>query len=217
MFFIWKSHVQARHVYEWSCSLFSCLATDKPTPPLNPVDIIESNSTCIEFKWRPPKDDGGSPITDYILERQQIGRNSWKKLGKLGPEPKYRDVDVDHGRKYCYHVRAETDQGVSEMMETDDIQAGTKGKPSYKHTRFICDSAKVTFSKFESFFQRTLELPLNQKLLVRSKTASIWLGLHPVILEAPTFWDTMWRNARMAVICGAWSTQPTSPSKVKNF
>ncbi|XP_030275284.1 immunoglobulin-like and fibronectin type III domain-containing protein 1 [Sparus aurata] len=102
---------------------------DKPTPPLNPVDIIESNSTCIEFKWRPPKDDGGSPITDYILERQQIGRNSWKKLGKLGPEPKYRDVDVDHGRKYCYHVRAETDQGVSEMMETDDIQAGTKAYP----------------------------------------------------------------------------------------
>ncbi|KAK7916433.1 hypothetical protein WMY93_012194 [Mugilogobius chulae] len=86
----------------------------KPTQPLGPVDIIESCSTLIEFKWRPPKDNGGSPITDYILERQQIGRNSWKKQ------------DVDHGRKYCYHIRAETDQGVSDMMETDDIQAGTK-------------------------------------------------------------------------------------------
>ncbi|XP_073323736.1 immunoglobulin-like and fibronectin type III domain-containing protein 1 [Pagrus major] len=102
---------------------------DRPTPPLNPVDIIESSSTCIDFKWRPPKDDGGSPITDYIMERQQIGRNSWKKLGKIGPEPKYRDSDVDHGRKYCYHIRAETDQGVSEMLETDDIQAGTKAYP----------------------------------------------------------------------------------------
>lgn len=65
---------------------------------------------------------------NYILERQQIGRNSWKKLGKIGPEPKYRDTDVDHGRKYCYHIRAETDYDISEMMETDDIQAGTKGK-----------------------------------------------------------------------------------------
>uniref|UniRef100_A0A3P8U4T1 Immunoglobulin like and fibronectin type III domain containing 1, tandem duplicate 3 n=1 Tax=Amphiprion percula TaxID=161767 RepID=A0A3P8U4T1_AMPPE len=104
----------------------------KPTPPLGPVDIIESSATCIEFKWRPPKDAGGSPITDYILERQQIGRNSWKKLGKIGPEAKYRDIDVDHGRKYCYHIRVETDQGTSEMMETDDIQAGTKypGPPS---------------------------------------------------------------------------------------
>ncbi|XP_075952955.1 immunoglobulin-like and fibronectin type III domain-containing protein 1 [Anarhichas minor] len=102
---------------------------ERPTPPLGPVDIIESSSTCIEFKWRTPKDNGGSPITDYILERQQLGRNSWKKLGKIGPEPKYRDADVDHGRKYCYHIRAETDEGISEMMETDDIQAGTKAYP----------------------------------------------------------------------------------------
>ncbi|XP_053301115.1 immunoglobulin-like and fibronectin type III domain-containing protein 1 [Pleuronectes platessa] len=102
---------------------------DKPTPPMGPVDIIESSSSCIDFKWRPPKDSGGCPITDYVMERQQIGRNSWKKLGKIGPEPKYRDTDVDHGRKYCYHVRAETDHGISEMMETDDIQAGTKAYP----------------------------------------------------------------------------------------
>lgn len=110
---------------------YRCLVfytTDKPMPPLGPVDIIESSSSCIEFKWRPSKDSGGCPVTNYILERQQIGRNSWTKLGKIGPETKYRDTDVDHGRKYCYHIRAETDQGISEMMETDDIQAGTKGE-----------------------------------------------------------------------------------------
>lgn len=110
----------------------SCFTSDKPTPPLGPVEIIESSSTCIDFKWRVPKDNGGCPITNYILERQQIGRNSWKKLGKIGPEPKYRDTDVDHGRKYCYHIRAESDYDVSEMMETDDIQAGTKGKQEAK-------------------------------------------------------------------------------------
>uniref|UniRef100_A0A3Q2E6V2 Immunoglobulin-like and fibronectin type III domain-containing protein 1 n=1 Tax=Cyprinodon variegatus TaxID=28743 RepID=A0A3Q2E6V2_CYPVA len=102
---------------------------DKPTPPQGPVDIIESSSSCIEFKWRAPKDNGGCPIVNYILERQQIGRNSWQKLGKIGSEPKYRDTDIDHGRKYCYHIRAETDQGISEMIETDDIQAGTKAYP----------------------------------------------------------------------------------------
>ncbi|XP_061741426.1 immunoglobulin-like and fibronectin type III domain-containing protein 1 [Nerophis ophidion] len=105
------------------------IVLDRPTPPLGPVDIIESSASCIDFKWRPPKDNGGSPITNYILKRQQIGRNSWKKLGKIGPEAKYRDTDVDHGRKYCYHIRAENDQGISEMMETDDIQAGTKAYP----------------------------------------------------------------------------------------
>ncbi|XP_034725239.1 immunoglobulin-like and fibronectin type III domain-containing protein 1 [Etheostoma cragini] len=115
---------------------------DKPTPPLGPVEIIESSAACIDFKWRVPKDNGGSPITDYILERQQIGRNSWKKLGKIGPEAKYRDIDVDHGRKYCYHIRAETDQGISEMMETDDIQAGTKAYPGPPSTPKIISAFK---------------------------------------------------------------------------
>lgn len=131
------------------------LTTDKPTQPLGPVDIIESSSTCIEFKWRSPKDDGGSPITDYILERQQIGRNSWKKLGKIGPEPKYRDTDVDHGRKYCYHIRAESDQGTSEMMETDDIQAGTKGEQSDKahQTCFFSQSQQHSGQKKKKLSQ----------------------------------------------------------------
>ncbi|KAM9799892.1 immunoglobulin-like and fibronectin type III domain-containing protein 1 [Syngnathus typhle] len=102
---------------------------DKPTVPLGPVDIIDGSANCIAFKWRPPKDNGGSPITNYILERQQIGRNSWKTLGKIGPEPHYRDLDVDHGRRYAYHIRAENQQGISEMMETGDIQAGTKAYP----------------------------------------------------------------------------------------
>ncbi|XP_033823233.2 immunoglobulin-like and fibronectin type III domain-containing protein 1 [Periophthalmus magnuspinnatus] len=123
-------------------AITNLLVLDKPTPPMGPVDIIESSSTLIEFKWRPPKDNGGSPITDYILERQQIGRNSWKKLGKIGPEPKYKDMDVDHGRKYCYHIRAETDQGVSEMIETDDIQAGTKAYPGAPSTPKIVSAFK---------------------------------------------------------------------------
>ncbi|KAM9759805.1 immunoglobulin-like and fibronectin type III domain-containing protein 1 [Menidia menidia] len=115
---------------------------DKPTPPLGPADIIESSASCIDFKWRPPKDNGGSPITNYILERQQIGRNSKKKLGKIGSEPKYRDTDVDHGRKYCYHIRVETDQGVSDVMETEDIQAGTKAYPGPPSTPKIVSAFK---------------------------------------------------------------------------
>ncbi|XP_007546994.1 immunoglobulin-like and fibronectin type III domain-containing protein 1 [Poecilia formosa] len=114
----------------------------KPTPPQSPVDVIESSSSCIEFKWRPPKDSGGCPVTNYVMERQQIGRNSWQKLGKIGPEPKYRDTDVDHGRKYCYHIRAETEQGISDMIETDDIQAGTKAYPGPPSTPRIVSAFK---------------------------------------------------------------------------
>ncbi|XP_076597441.1 immunoglobulin-like and fibronectin type III domain-containing protein 1 [Chaetodon auriga] len=105
------------------------IVLDKPTSPLGPVEVMESSATCIEFRWRPPKDDGGSPVISYIMERQQVGRNTWKKKGEIPGVPTYRDVDVEHGRKYCYRVRAVTAEGTSEAMETDDMQAGTLAFP----------------------------------------------------------------------------------------
>lgn len=95
---------------------------------MGPIEVLEASSSCVEFKWRSPKDDGGSPILNYNLDRNQIGRNTWMKLGNIPPEAHYKDNDVDHGRKYCYRIRAITAEGSSGVFETDDIQAGTKGE-----------------------------------------------------------------------------------------
>ncbi|XP_037539779.1 immunoglobulin-like and fibronectin type III domain-containing protein 1 [Nematolebias whitei] len=97
---------------------------DKPTSPLGPAEVMENSASCIEFKWRAPKDDGGSPVINYMLERKQVGRNTWKKIKENPGVPKYRDTDVDRGRKYCYRIRAVTSEGTSEAMETDEMQAG---------------------------------------------------------------------------------------------
>ncbi|KAM8754346.1 immunoglobulin-like and fibronectin type III domain-containing protein 1 isoform 2-T3 [Acanthopagrus schlegelii] len=105
------------------------IVLDKPTPPLGPAEVTENSPMCIEFKWRPPKDDGGSPVINYVMERQQVGRNTWKKLGEIPGVPSYRDTNVEHGRKYCYRIRAVTTEGTSEVMETDEMQAGTLAFP----------------------------------------------------------------------------------------
>lgn len=67
-------------------------------------------------------------MISYMLERQQVGRNTWKKIGEMKGGPAYRDTDVDRGRRYCYRIRAVTAEGISEAMETDDMQAGTFGE-----------------------------------------------------------------------------------------
>uniref|UniRef100_A0A672J1G3 Immunoglobulin like and fibronectin type III domain containing 1, tandem duplicate 1 n=1 Tax=Salarias fasciatus TaxID=181472 RepID=A0A672J1G3_SALFA len=103
---------------------------DKPTSPQGPAEVTESSASCIEFRWRPPKDDGGSPVVSYAVERRQVGRNTWKKLGETPGAASYRDTDVEHGRRYCYRVRAATAEGVSEVMETDDMQAAFPGPPA---------------------------------------------------------------------------------------
>ncbi|XP_035237681.1 immunoglobulin-like and fibronectin type III domain-containing protein 1 isoform X6 [Anguilla anguilla] len=103
---------------------------DKPSPPLGPVEVVENSASCINMKWRPPKDDGGSQLQEYALERQQVGRNTWTKLGQIpSATAAYKDTNVEHGRKYCYRIRAVNEEGVSEPMETEDIMAGIKAYP----------------------------------------------------------------------------------------
>ncbi|KAK2851686.1 hypothetical protein Q5P01_007962 [Channa striata] len=122
-----KIKIKNEHGFTEAISQLTVL--DKPTPPLGPAEVTESSPTCIEFRWRPPKDDGGSPVINYTMERQQVGRNTWKKLGEIPAVPCYHDTDVDPGRKYCYRIRAVTAEGTSEAMETDEMQAGTLAFP----------------------------------------------------------------------------------------
>uniref|UniRef100_A0A3Q2VEL1 Immunoglobulin-like and fibronectin type III domain-containing protein 1 n=1 Tax=Haplochromis burtoni TaxID=8153 RepID=A0A3Q2VEL1_HAPBU len=107
------------------------IVLDKPTPPQGPVDIMESAVTSVEFKWKPPKDNGGCPIANYIIERQQVGRNKWTSLGEIpGNSPSFKDSDVDPGRRYCYRIRAKTAEGISDYLQTEDIPAGYPGPPA---------------------------------------------------------------------------------------
>lgn len=44
---------------------------DVPTPPQD-VDVTEVFQTNCKVSWKPPKDDGGSPIMHYVVERQDL-------------------------------------------------------------------------------------------------------------------------------------------------
>ena len=97
------------------------------------MDIVESAVTSVEFKWKPPKDSGGCPITSYIIERQQVGRSKWTNLGEIcGSDASYRDSGVDPGRRYCYRIRAKTAEGLSDYLQTEVIAAGVLRKNNFR-------------------------------------------------------------------------------------
>uniref|UniRef100_A0A8C6NLT6 Immunoglobulin like and fibronectin type III domain containing 1, tandem duplicate 2 n=1 Tax=Nothobranchius furzeri TaxID=105023 RepID=A0A8C6NLT6_NOTFU len=108
--------IKLKNDHGFAEAISQLIVLDKPSAPLGPAEVMESSATCIELKWRPPKDDGGSPVISYILERQQVGRNTWKKIGEIPGVPSYRDTDVDRGRKYCYRIRAVTSEGTKGLM-----------------------------------------------------------------------------------------------------
>lgn len=92
------------------------------------MEVVESTSSVIELKWKPPKDDGGSAVTNYIIERQQVGQPIWKKLGDVSADRlTFRDRNVTHGRNYIYRIYAENPEGIGEPLVTESTMAGTLG------------------------------------------------------------------------------------------
>ncbi|CAL1609095.1 unnamed protein product [Knipowitschia caucasica] len=102
------------------------IVLDRPGPPDGPMETVETTSTVIEIKWNPPKDDGGSAVTHYIIERQHARQSLWTKLGDVSADKTtFRDRNVTHGKKYNYRIFAENPEGMSDPLETtDSIMAG---------------------------------------------------------------------------------------------
>ncbi|XP_023810732.1 immunoglobulin-like and fibronectin type III domain-containing protein 1 [Oryzias latipes] len=123
-------------------ALSRLIVLDKPTAPQGPVEVMESAVTSVEFKWKPPKDNGGCPVTNYIIERQQVGRNKWSNLGEIPANPSFKDSDVDPGRRYCYRIRAKNVEGVSDYLQTEDISAGVLRYPGSPTTPRVVSAFK---------------------------------------------------------------------------
>merc|ERR1739848_215857 len=59
---------------------------DRPGYPAtcNVVEITKSSMTVV---FKPPADNGGNEITNYIIERREAGRQVWSKLSTtIAPE-----------------------------------------------------------------------------------------------------------------------------------
>ena len=46
---------------------------DAPGKPEGPIDYKDMMGDSLTLTWKPPKDDGGSDITNYIVEKRVAG------------------------------------------------------------------------------------------------------------------------------------------------
>ena len=96
---------------------------DKPGPPINlkPTDLTKTSTV---LKWDPPKDDGGSPITGYYIERMNPYGTRWVKVNKEPiTERKMPIDDMEEGNEYKFRVMAENAAGVGEPCEPISVIA----------------------------------------------------------------------------------------------
>lgn len=159
------------------------IVLDRPGPPEGPVETVETTSTVIQIKWNPPKDDGGSAVTHYIIERQPARQSLWTKLGDVSADKTtFRDRNVSHGKKYNYRIYAENPEGLSEPLETADsvmagvmILSGPPGAPTVVSASKTC--IHLTWTPPED----TKGVPIVGYLLEkRKKDTNQWVSLNAI-------------------------------------
>ncbi|CAN0167304.1 unnamed protein product [Lampetra fluviatilis] len=98
---------------------------DVPKPPQGPVEFTERTGQCVTMKWKAPKDNGGRPVTSFVVERRQVGRSSWIKVGEVdSSETSFSYDKVEEGKQYQFRIRAVNTEGVSEALESAEVYAG---------------------------------------------------------------------------------------------
>lgn len=121
----------------------------RPGPPSAPIKFEEIKAEQITLSWLPPKDDGGSKITNYVIERRVSNRQSWIPVTS---EPKERIWTVENlmeGHEYIFRVRAQNKYGVGDPLDSEPEQARNICSKHNKSLQAInSDFQKDTYSSF---------------------------------------------------------------------
>ncbi|VDK36600.1 unnamed protein product [Dibothriocephalus latus] len=64
-------------------------------------------------------DNGGAPVSNYIVEKQDATTGDWVPVSKFVRQPEFEVTGLDEGKKYKFRVRAENPYGVGEPLEAD--------------------------------------------------------------------------------------------------
>lgn len=87
-----------------------------PSKPKGPLKVSDVTKNGAKLKWDKPEDDGGKPVTGYVVEKLDKGR--WVPVGRT-TEPEMDVKGLQEGNDYKFRVKAVNDEGESEPLETD--------------------------------------------------------------------------------------------------
>ncbi|XP_076817561.1 myosin-binding protein C, slow-type-like [Clavelina lepadiformis] len=94
---------------------------DVPQAPQGPIEFSDVSAKGATLSWAPSSDDGGTPITHYIIEKKEENRKVWTAVGKTtGAETNFR-ANVPSGKTYRFRVRAVSEIGESASKESEPV------------------------------------------------------------------------------------------------
>lgn len=99
--------------------IINVTVTDKPTAPEGPLQISDVNKHGCKLKWKRPKDDGGTPIEYYQVDKMDPETGCWVPAGR-STEPNLEVTNLSPGKEYKFRVSAVNAEGESKPLEAEE-------------------------------------------------------------------------------------------------
>uniref|UniRef100_A0A673JCP6 Uncharacterized protein n=1 Tax=Sinocyclocheilus rhinocerous TaxID=307959 RepID=A0A673JCP6_9TELE len=97
---------------------------------------IKVTPDSMVIEWRPPKDDGGSPVMNYIVEKRESNKETWGGVSSGSTSTTLKISRLQQGVEYVLRIRAENKMGIGAALESAPTVArhqfeppGHPGKP----------------------------------------------------------------------------------------
>ena len=103
-----------------------------------------------DLAWKPPKSDGGSPLTSYIIESKPSNRSSWTQSGKVkGDQTTLTVPDLRLDTEYVFRVTAVNSEGQSSPLEGKET-----AKPKKKISEYYLSRSKYLSKKMKRIMKQ---------------------------------------------------------------
>ena len=122
-----------------------------------PLVVDDITKSSCKLSWKAPEDDGGKPITGYVVEKMDKASGRWVPVSRTEPNVTECPVKgLQEGHEYMFRVKAVNDEGESEPLESDAaIQAkdpyGETGRVRSRITAAACRKQKSRKQAVSSF------------------------------------------------------------------
>uniref|UniRef100_A0A4W3IYH8 Fibronectin type-III domain-containing protein n=1 Tax=Callorhinchus milii TaxID=7868 RepID=A0A4W3IYH8_CALMI len=91
----------------------------RPGPPVGPIKFEGISAEHITLAWLPPKDDGGSKITNYVVEKREANRKTWMEVTNEVKECLCSVPKLLEGHEYVFRIMAQNKYGVGEPLDSE--------------------------------------------------------------------------------------------------
>ena len=119
-----------------------------PSRPLGPLIMSNISYTTVDLSWKHSEDDGGKPLSVYLIEQRAPTKSYWTKCGTAKADTaSFKVTDLNQDSEYYFRITAINDEGKSQPLEGIDVIRTLKKISKYLISNYITSITFFTRTK----------------------------------------------------------------------